>query len=127
MSPSRSTWLATIRPHKAVYWGKPTPDGYGGRVFSEPREVDVRWEERGVIFVDATGQEQVSQAVVVMGELPVVGGYLWRGTESQLASEELADPNNLLDAFEIRGHRGIPSIRGDWTHYTAFLRRGIIT
>ena len=102
----------------AVYWGNPTPGGYGGHTFDDPIEISVRWEDRQELFIDAEGKEVRSQAVVTIDRDLVLGGYLALMTLSDLSSAEEGDPQGISDAKEIRAMRKIPNIKA-----TAYRRR----
>jgi hypothetical protein len=88
----------------AVYWGNPTSDGYGGRTFDSPIEISVRWSKKQELFIDSTGQEVTSSAVVHVDRDLDIGGYL------SLTISEEADPLSIDTAYEIRGWAKIPSL-----------------
>lgn len=101
-------YLTDAHNQKAVYWGNPTPDGYGGNTFDDPVEVDCRWEERNDMFRDAYGQEKVAHSVVFLGQDVDVGGYLFLGDLDDIASDET--PESTDGALEIQAFRKIPDI-----------------
>lgn len=97
-----STFLSAAMPDGAVLWDGPVSDGIGGRTFDEPIEVVCRWEQKSVLFIDASGQEVTSQAVVyIVGDVDI-GGYLYRGAIASLTPQELGAPLLLSGAREIR-------------------------
>ena len=110
---ARSRMTTANLKQTAVYWGGPASDGFGGRTFDEAVEISVRWEERSEMFRDAAGQEARSSTVVYVGADLDLGGYLYLGTLSDLASDEEADPLVVENAFEIRGWSKIPSVKAD--------------
>ena len=97
----------------AVFWGNPRSDGYGGRTFDDPVEIDVRWADRQEMFVDTQKREQISRAVVHTATDLVVGGYLYLGTLADLSSAEEGDPLSISAAYEIRAFSKTPNIRAD--------------
>lgn len=114
MSPGRSTLLTHNLKQTAVYWANPQSDGFGGRTFDDPIEISVRWEDRQELFIDASGQEKTSQAVVYLAQDVNLGGYLYLGSLSDLSSAEEGDPlTNGVASYEIRGFRKVPDIRGE--------------
>lgn len=118
MSPSRSTLLTDKLKQTAVYWGSPQSDGAGGRTFDDPVELSVRWEQRQELFIDASGQESTSKAVVYLGQDVDIGGYLYLGDLDGLSSAEEGDPLTVGGAYEIRGFEKTPDIKAD-----QFLRK----
>lgn len=110
---SRSKMLENQLKQTAVYWGNPQSDGYGGRTFEDPVEINVRWSDRQEMFVDAQAREQTSRAVVHTATDLVVGGYLYLGTLADLSSAEEGDPLSLSTAYEIRAFSKTPNIRAD--------------
>ena len=120
MSPGRSTLLTDKLRQTAVYWGDPQSDGAGGRTFGSayPVELSIRWEERQELFVDASGQETMSQAVVYLDQDIDIGGYLDLGDLDDLSSAEESDPLTVGGAYEIRNFKKLPDIKAD-----RFLRK----
>lgn len=114
MSPGRSTLLRHNLRQTAVYWANPQSDGFGGRTFDDPIEVSVRWEDRQELFINASGQEETSKAVVHLAQDVDLGGYLYLGTLADLSSAEEGDPfASGVASYEIRGFRKIPDIRAE--------------
>lgn len=97
----------------AVYWGNPSSDGYGGRTFDDPVEINVRWSDRQEMFVDTQAREQVSRAVVYVATDLVIGGYLYLGALADLSSAEEGDPLSISTAYEIRSISKTPDIGAD--------------
>ncbi|MCK4858882.1 MAG: hypothetical protein KAT58_12990 [candidate division Zixibacteria bacterium] len=110
---SRSTMLANQLKQTAVYWGNPQSDGYGGRTFDDAVELDVRWQDRQELFVDAQGREQISRAVAYVATDLDIGGYLYLGELADLSSAEEGDPLSVSTAYEIRAISKTPDIGAD--------------
>jgi hypothetical protein len=117
----RSTFLTSNLRQTAVYWGNPQSDGSGGRTFDEAVEVSVRWEDKQELFIDASGQEVRSNAVVYVASDLDLGGYLYLGELADLDSSEAADPFVLAGAREIRGWGKTPSLKADISLRKAWL------
>jgi len=97
----------------AVYWANPQNDGFGGRTFDDPVEISVRWEDRQELFVDVSGQEARSRAIVYLNQDVDMGAYLYLGNLADLSSAEEGDPLIVGSAYEIRGFKKIPDIRAE--------------
>ena len=110
--PSKGTLISHNLKDTAVYWGSPTPDGWGGRTFADGIEIDVRWEDRQEMFVDPAGREIRSQAVVYTDRDLALGGYLYLGTLHDLSSDTAA-PETMDDAMEIKKIEKVPSLKID--------------
>ena len=105
--------LANQLKQTAVHWGNPSSDGFGGRTFDDAVELDVRWQDRQELFVDAQGREQTSRAVVYVATDLSVGGYLYLGELADLSSAEEGDPLTVATAYEIRAISKTPDIGAD--------------
>lgn len=88
----------------ATYWAPSTPDGYGGGTFPAPIAITCRWEDTSELFIDSTGREAQSAAVVYPDQVVLTQGWLYQGTSTE------ADPHNVLGAFEIKNTRKIGSL-----------------
>jgi hypothetical protein len=103
----------------AVYWGSPTPDGWGGTTFDSPVEMDCRWEEKQELFVDASGEQVLSHAVVYLSQDVDIGGYLYLGDMNDLDSTPVPSENS--DAYEIRSFRKTPNLKATVYERKAWL------
>lgn len=121
MSPQRSKRFTGALNQTAVYWGNAQSDGSGGRTFDAAVEIDVRWEDRQELFIDAAGQEQQSRAIVVVSQDVERRGYLYLGDLDDLSSSEIADPLLISNAYEIRHFTKSPDRRG-----TSYFRRAML-
>jgi hypothetical protein len=111
VSPHRSKAYEAALKQKAVYWGNPVSTGAGKRTFDAAVEVDVRWEVRKELFLDADGEEQTSRAVVTVAQDVDLGGYLYLGELDDLSSGEQADPLSFEAAWEVRGFDKSPDLK----------------
>ena len=103
---------------KAVYWGSPVPNGYGGINYASPVEINCRWVDKQERFVGMNNIEHVSKAVVVVDTNVVLGG--------RLALMELADLNSSQlpedeVTYEIKGILKSPDYKG-----TIFMRKAMV-
>jgi len=106
----------------AVYW-PPGSEASGGQDFDDdgdpqyasPVEVECRWEEKAVEFINANGATVVSRAVVYVNVDMRPGGVLWHGTLANVS--DLSVPKNNEDAWEVQQFEKLPNLK-----YTEYLR-----
>lgn len=89
----------------ATYWPPSTPDGFGGKSFGTRQSVKCRWEDKAEKFVDTSGEEVVSEAIVYLAVDVVQKGWLFLGTSGS------TDPTTVSGAHEIRAFRKSPSLK----------------
>ena len=118
MSPSRSDNFTRNLRQTAIYWGNPVNDGYGGRTFDDAEEIDVRWEDRQEMFIDSSGQQKLSRAVVFIGRDVQVGSYIYLGELIDLSQAQIENPLIFLGTYEVRAFTKIPDLKGE-----AFVRK----
>jgi len=111
-----------MRKQKAVYWalrsaetGGADWDDYGHPQYTAPVEIDCRWEEKSVEFIDPDGTQLISRAVVYVDRDMRVGEMLWLGTLIDVPTPD--DPPANTGAGEIRQYEKLPTLRA-----TQFLR-----
>ena len=104
---------------KAVYWAPSAPDGYGGRQYASPVEINCRWQDGTKTILSREGEEVVSIATVWVDRDLQEGGMLWLGELSNLTSSQQADPTTLSDAYTIRRFEKMP----EYGSNTRFLRK----
>lgn len=100
--PAKSNLVTSMLNQTALYWGSPAPDGYGGSLYSAPRQIACRWQDGNASFIDQMGREVVSKASVYVGEDLAIGGHLRLGSLADLSSGA-ETPGSGLDTVEIRG------------------------
>ena len=103
---------------KLVYWGSPVQGGFGGKTFADPIEIDGRYIEKSVLFIDQAGREQTSRAIATVEIDLDVGGFLWAGELSTLGSSEEGDPTEVDGAYEIKAFKKVPNLKA-----TQFVRK----
>ena len=99
--PAKSQLVASMLNQTAVYWGTPTPDGYGGSTYAVPREIACRWQDGNAVFIDQTGREATSKASLYVAEDLALGGHLRLCTLADLSSGA-ETPGEGVDTAEIR-------------------------
>lgn len=87
----------------ATYWPPGVNDGFGGLTYGAPESRACRWQNKSVLFRDASGREVMSDAVVYVAEPVAMAGKLLLGESSDLEPPETAK--------EIRQLDGSPDLR----------------
>ena len=104
-------FLSSVLDQNAVYWSPSSINGSGQRSFGIAVELDCRWEDKQILFIDTNGNEVRSEAVVYLSSVVELGGYLYQGTEDDLDSEH-SDPYDVSGAREIRGIKKSHELNG---------------
>jgi hypothetical protein len=95
---------------KAVYWGSPTPNGFGGFTWDDPVEIDCRWEDSNRQITIAKGEQIISRAEVQVNQDLDGQGILYLGELNDLTVAQKADPTIISNAFSIKKFDKIPSL-----------------
>lgn len=85
--------LSRMRRQKAVYWAPTGTVADGEATFAKPIELRVRWE--GMLFMtrdDPRTKEESSREVVYVDRILKRGGFLWKGSLSELPAEKKTAP-----------------------------------
>lgn len=116
-----ANYLSKDLNQTAVYWSPGTKTGFGGQAtYAIGTEISCRWEQKQELFIDATGEEVRSNAVVIVSQDVAFGGWLYLGTLDSIASGSQSAPN-LVDAFPIRAFTKIPDMKGENFRRVAWL------
>ena len=120
------SFIARLCVQTAVYWGTPVDDGYGGKTFADPVEIDCRWEDK-IENIDRVGggrlgEEVVSEAQVYVTQDVEEHGYLFLGDLDDLDSDEEADPTTITKAYMINRFEKVPVMRSS----SEFLRKAYL-
>lgn len=111
-----------MRKQKAVWWERSEDtDRFGKFTFSEPAEIDCRWDDSGSEYRDKNGQVSVSQATVYPDRILKEGDKLRKG---EMSTDEPEDPTSLKTAFEVQRFEQIPNLKNTETLFMAHLRYG---
>lgn len=70
---------------------------------ASPRQINVRWEDRFVNFINQDGEEEAASGFVIVGEDLKAGDWLYLGTSAA------ADPTTLIGAAEVKGYEKVTS------------------
>ena len=91
-----------------VYWGSPLNDGYGGKVFANPVEIQCHWEDVLQTVRKAQGEEIMSKSVVYPLQDLDEEGWLFLGTLDDLydlaesSFGAISNPLKFDGAYEIK-------------------------
>ena len=102
-----SSYIKRNLKQTATYWSPGTNDGFGGVSWGAPVEVKCRWEEKVQQFIDFSGNETVSNAIVYVDTDVETMGYLFEGTSAS------TDPTTLSAAKQIRLYNKTPSLKAN--------------
>lgn len=94
-------------PQTATYWAYSGNDGYGGRSFSSPIAIDVRWQDVNEKYINGNGEEVVSRSKIFLKQDVTIGSYLYLGTSTENS------PYDQSGAFEIQAFSKIINIKGN--------------
>ena len=101
----------------AVYWGSPTPGGYGNVNFADPVDIKVRWDGVEQVITDARtgagkGKEITSTVQVLLFVDVDVEGYLYLGSVDDFDSTVItSNPKTIDGAFEIKKFQKAPFVK----------------
>ena len=102
----------------AVYWGSPVNDGYGGKTFAGPVEVQCRWMIKQEKIVLQNMEEVRSKAVVALSDDVEVGGRLALTDLDNLNSSQLPEDE---ESYEIMKFSKNPDPKANVFVRTAWL------
>jgi len=130
----------SVQAQKAVYWGEPVDDGYGGQMFSVAKVIKCRWSERVELIRTFNGQEVVSRAKImvsedldILGHLKLLDATIEDGTnplspnywsppaailvmnngKTKFQDDARNDPDGFAKAFPIVSFRKTPLYKSD--------------
>lgn len=110
--------ITSMRRQKAVYW-KQGPLGVTGQpTFLAPVEIDCRWEDESVEFLNNNAERLASKAVVYVDRDMQEKDVLMLST---LNSAVLDDPFDNANAFSVRGFASLPNFKATEFLRTAYL------
>jgi hypothetical protein len=104
---------------KAVYWHHSGDDASGQPLYDDPVEVACRWEDVHELYLGMDGNDQVTNAKVIVDRDMVVQGQLWLGALADLTSQ--AHPSENLGAFSIKKFEKLPDRKAKKFLRTALL------
>ena len=96
---------------KAVYWGNPVNDGYGGHTFDTPVEILTRWEDKTGTFMSNRGEQLYSKGEVYTLQDVDENGWLFLGTLADLTGvDDINKPKDIAGAYEIKRFDKSPAL-----------------
>ena len=93
----------------ATIWGA-INDGYGGFIYDAPFTLPARWETKNELFIDISGEQVVSRAIVYL-EGPTtfnIGDFIFNGTS--LSSDPVASAERIRQLGVIPNLKGTRSV-----------------
>lgn len=103
------------RRQRAVLWKFLREDHFGNKVYADPVEIKVRWEDSTIEFLDRTGNTAISNAQVFVGEKIKERSVLWKGPLDEADIEDGPDgnPNPFVNegAYEVRKYHEQPDFK----------------
>lgn len=113
---------------KAVYWGNPKEDGYGGKTWDDPVEIRCRWQDMQQTILEANGEVGLSRAVVFTEVDMEENGLILLGELDELldSSGQSTGEINLSDlenVWLIKRWEKTPALNDT----TNFLRKAYLT
>ncbi len=97
-----------------TYWPKGERNGFGQIEYEIPRIIKARWEDKQMLFIDDSGEESTSRAVVY-SEMPLaVEGYLFQGETAEQNPISLAAAYRIKAAVVMRNLKADKSINKSW-------------
>jgi len=106
----------------AVYWGTPTPGGFGKMTFAEPEERDCRWDDVTKVVTAANGEQIVCRAIVLLTQDVDEQGMLYLGSLDDLDPAQEDDPYSVAGAYEIKRFDKSPMVMST----TEFVRKAYL-
>jgi hypothetical protein len=90
-----------------THWANAGSDGFGGFTFGTPVTFKGRWEDKNILFLTASGEEETSNAIVYVPQAVDIGDYLGFG---DLTAD--ADPTAVDGPQRVRGYNRSTDLRG---------------
>lgn len=114
-------FVDSICAQTAVYWGNPIADGFGGKAYTDIREIKVRWDGKQELIKDKEGKEVMSHAEITVTEDLSLDGLLRLGSFDDIADStgKVPQPEEVDDVFTILQVEKTPLFRSS----TEFVRR----
>lgn len=111
--------ISRMKKQTCVHWSRSGVNDRGRATYGTAVERACRWVDSNELFVNAKGEEQVSNAVVyvdgcAVGDVLLLGDLLDSGLN-------LADPLRNAGAWEIRRYDETPNLR-----VTEYLRKAFL-
>mgnify|MGYP001597480008 FL=1 len=109
------SFIDRLLKETVTYWRPTGYNEFGDPVLASPGEIDARWEDKSMLFIDKNGDEKHSRAVIFSTTGVLVGGYLYRG------SSETMNPETVDGADQIRRVEHVRDIKNQNDLYKIIL------
>jgi hypothetical protein len=107
-----SAFIKSICVQTAVYWGSPVNDGYGGKTYAAPVEIQCRWTDKQRIVFRQDGKQLLAKGEVLVTADLDLQGWLYLGNLVDFDdSVDISQPMNIEGAYEIQAIDKIPMIK----------------
>lgn len=103
--------------HTATVWKNPVSDQFGGFTYASPALISCRWEDKAELFIDNTGRETVSKAVIWLD----VSDSVEEGDMIILGNEKTKSNPYKTEARVIKSINKTPNLRGTQAAVTAYI------
>lgn len=108
-----------IKKQVCIHWQRIGTTSYGQPTWANPVDLACRWSDQVVKYVNAQGEEKVSNAVVFVDGVGV-GDVLMLGSVSDTGLNE-SSPLQNSDAWEVKRVDSIPNLKNTVTWYKVYL------
>lgn len=102
-----------------IHWVRSGTDGYGRAEWADPVEKSCRWTGQNEKYIDARGEERLSNATVFVDGV-AIGDALMLGTLDD-SGINLTDPLRNSGAWEIKRYDSTPNFSATITYNKAYL------
>ena len=96
-------FVESVCVQKALYWGNPTPDGFGGKTYDDVIEIKCRWDDKQELILNKEGKEVMSNAEITVIDELSMDGLIKLGTYEDITEEDPTEviPLSLNGIFTI--------------------------
>jgi len=113
--------ITTALTQNAVLWMYTGRSGFGKDTFAAAVQIECRWDDTQELFLDAEGEERLSNAIIQVDRDIILGSYLLLGALS--SANNVSDPRTLATAYAVRQFKKNPF---PVSSVKEFLRRAIL-
>ena len=103
-----------------TYWRVTGNDGFGGYTLAAPTVLRARWTEGQQKFVNASGEEDVSQATVYLESDVVIGDWIALGNY-KFEPDPFNPAEGVITPYRVRGFSRVANLRNSTNLRTAFI------
>jgi hypothetical protein len=107
--------MRRMKRQDAVLWLFLREDHFGAKIYADPVQIKVRWEDKTEEFLDRSGNTTISRAQVFVENRIPERSVLWRGkmSEAVIVDGEDGSPNPFVNegAYEVRQFAEQPDMK----------------